>query len=149
MQDIWHLASEFREAAVHLLCLLLVLAIALVSLGPLVDHHFAERHPGHQHYYMGSADLSHSHDYENSHLHQSWVYRSSESSKGAGGAGGVVFLTPNDGAGHGAADIAVPVTMQSVRFGSADGSRPPTVHADAENSLGAASVSPSVPPPRA
>ena len=144
------LGSPLREAAVQLLCLLLVLAVALVSLGPLVDHHFTERHPGHQHFYLGSADLSHPHNYANSHVHRdSWMYGAVGSQEGGGGANGVVFLMPNDGAGHGTADITVPMTMRPVRFGSDEGNRPPSAPLEVDTGFSGLSTSPSVPPPRA
>ena len=149
-QDINCRGSLIRETAVQLLCLLLVVAIGLLSLGPLVDHHFAERHPGHQHFYLGSADPAHSHGYEDSHGHRSsWVYGAAVPSDAGREPYGIVFLMPNDGAGHGAADIAVPVALQSVRFGSAAGNLPPGGADDVETALSGASVTPSAPPPRA
>lgn len=49
------------------LSMLLYAAIMFPSIGPLVDHHFAERQPGHLHMYAGtlhvhSFDRPHSHD---------------------------------------------------------------------------------------
>ena len=132
------------------MCLLLALAIALVSLGPLIDHHFAERHPGHQHFYQGSADLSHPHSYENSHPHRySWVYSTLGSAEEGLEANGIIFLMPSDGIGLAAADIAVPMTIQAVRFGGTEGNGPPGPHAEAEMALSGAPVAPPAPPPRA
>lgn len=150
MQDGSAIAGSLGEAAVQLLCLLLVLAIALLSLGPMLDHHFAERHPGHRHFYLGSADSSHPHGYQESHVHDSsWAYGSDGSWAGMSEVDGIVFLMPNDGAGHNAADITIPMAVQSLRFGGGEGNRPSIGRDEAFTALSGASISPSVPPPRA
>ncbi len=46
--------------------LLMLAAISLPSIGPLVDHHFAERLPGHDHVHDGPA---HVHKYQLTHDH--------------------------------------------------------------------------------
>ena len=48
------------------LSLLLYAAIMFPSIGPLVDHHFAERQPGHLHLYAGAFHV-HSFDHPHSH----------------------------------------------------------------------------------
>ena len=45
---------------------ILVMALALPSIGPMLDHHFAERNPTHRHV---SVALDHAHGYGSSHLH--------------------------------------------------------------------------------
>lgn len=45
---------------------LAVLMVALPFVGPVVDHHFAERQPYHAHFV---ADVGHDHDYASLHLH--------------------------------------------------------------------------------
>ena len=45
---------------------LAVLMAALPFLGPVIDHHFAERQPYHAHF---GADERHDHDYASLHLH--------------------------------------------------------------------------------
>ncbi len=45
---------------------LVVLMVALPAVGPLLDHHFAERQPYHAHV---GADSSHRHDYRAAHAH--------------------------------------------------------------------------------
>ena len=48
---------------------LVALALAIVGLpavGPMIDHHFAERQPYHAHL---RADAAHEHDYANQHAH--------------------------------------------------------------------------------
>ena len=46
---------------------LAVVMAALPFLGPVVDHHFAERQPYHAHF---GADAGHDHDYASLHSHQ-------------------------------------------------------------------------------
>ncbi len=46
--------------------LLMLAAISLPSIGPLVDHHYAERLPGHDHVHEGPA---HVHRYQMTHDH--------------------------------------------------------------------------------
>ena len=43
---------------------ILVMALALPSIGPMLDHHFAERNPTHRHV---SVALDHAHGYGSSH----------------------------------------------------------------------------------
>ena len=45
---------------------ILVMALALPSIGPMLDHHFAERNPTHRHV---SVALDHAHGYGSSHAH--------------------------------------------------------------------------------
>ncbi len=49
------LTRVLRQAAMQSLALLMVMGLALTSLAPMLDHHFAERHAGHQHLYLGQA----------------------------------------------------------------------------------------------
>ncbi|NQW16888.1 MAG: hypothetical protein HQ478_05315 [Chloroflexi bacterium] len=46
-----------------------VLALLLPVIGPMIDHHYAERLPGHGHVYFGSVELTHEHDLSASHSH--------------------------------------------------------------------------------
>ena len=39
-------------------------AVFLPTLGPLLDHHYAERLPNHTHLYFGQADYDHVHPFE-------------------------------------------------------------------------------------
>ena len=49
--------------------LALLTALLIPLLGPLVDHHFAERQPGHLHLYLTGVPVQHLHDHEASHTH--------------------------------------------------------------------------------
>jgi hypothetical protein len=46
-----------------------VFALLFPVAGPIIDHHFAERLPGHGHVYMDGPELSHGHDLSDSHDH--------------------------------------------------------------------------------
>ena len=133
----------FRQLALQSLALLMVAALALSVLGPMLDHHFAERHPGHLH--LGSAGPNHSHSYQDNHSHSgSWMYGPVE--KGSP-SDGVVSVMPNDGAGHVATDIAAPLLVRPLRLGGDGGSvRQPF---SANGALTGVVAPPSKRPPRA
>ncbi len=99
------------------LALLAVGVLLLPSLGPLLDHHFAERHPAHGHLYLGGAGPEHSHPFEHPHVHYDGMYAP------APGDRNVVFFAPYDGAGHSHDGLAAPSVMPSLRFGDDGGPR--------------------------
>lgn len=49
--------------------LALLAALLVPLLGPLADHHFAERQPGHVHIYVSGVPVQHLHDHEALHSH--------------------------------------------------------------------------------
>ena len=70
-------------------------AVFLPTLGPLLDHHYAERLPNHTHLYFGQADYDHVHPFEvQDHFHyyadEAWpdgiVYLASDESSFVTGA---------------------------------------------------------------
>ena len=46
-----------------------VSALFMPFFGPMLDHHFAERQPSHEHVFLGSASAEHVHFYEAAHTH--------------------------------------------------------------------------------
>ena len=50
--------------------LTLLAALLLPLLGPLMDHHFAERQPAHLHVYPAGVPIQHLHDHEAFHSHE-------------------------------------------------------------------------------
>ncbi len=83
---------------------LLAIAVLLISaLGPMLDHHFAERHPAHGHLYLVGETPNHFHPFEHSHIHYDVMYSP------VPGPESIVFFSPNDGAGHAPADIVISV----------------------------------------
>ncbi len=80
----------------HVILVLAVLGLALPGLGPVFDHHFAERLHDHQHIFLDSATVGHQHPYQNIHGH---ALRTEE----ANGAPAGIGLFPNwDASSHGA-----------------------------------------------
>ena len=53
--------------------LALLTALLLPLLGPLADHHFAERQPGHLHIYLAGVPIQHLHDHEALHTHDASI----------------------------------------------------------------------------
>lgn len=64
------------------------------AFGPVMDHHFAERHHNHSHIYLGLPDVDHLHPYQDSHSHR-MINQPIDSNHID-----TVFLTPLDGLGQ-------------------------------------------------
>ena len=122
-----------------------VAALLMSALGPAADHHFAERHPGHAHLYLGPQVPDHLHSYETrtaySHSHGAHPDRSI--------ADGVVYLTTHDGSGQGLSDVAAPAVSPSTVFPDPGDDHPYIGSADGESALRSAFVAPPERPPRA
>ena len=77
----------------------LLFAMAVALLGPILDHHFAERQANHVHIYSGPVDPSHVHSYETPHdyLHaRDGLEASAEGpSSGDSPPDDIVYLTSN------------------------------------------------------
>ena len=69
-------------------------AVFLPALGPFLDHHFAERHPHHDHVFLGPQAPSHLHFYEEIRGHSHALSRESSAPKD------VVYLTSQHGVGQ-------------------------------------------------
>ncbi len=104
------MAFLLKDIAVQSLALLAVALLLVSAFGPMVDHHFAERHPGHGHFYLGAADPVHTHPFEHSHIHYDELYAP------APGDEGIVYFAPHDGSGHAPADVASTVIPSSPVF---------------------------------
>ena len=79
-------------------------ALLLPALGPLLDHHFAERQPGHNHVFLDQAPHEHLHAYE---------YAGHHHGEHDSPTDGVVIVTSYDAMGTGLADVTPPVTRVS------------------------------------
>lgn len=93
-----------------LLAVAAVWALFMPSIGPLVDHHFTERHPHHAHVYPEGTPLAHEHPFERPHVHEA----SADHAHAPGDSElGIVFLPPGDGGAPGlggtSLDVAPPV----------------------------------------
>ncbi len=92
-------------------------AVALLpGVGPLLDHHYAGRQPGHGHLYLGAVlydhvhgpEVAHTHSYGRAHIHVD----DGHAGHSHGGPAGVAFFAPHDGASQGHA--YVPASASSV-----------------------------------
>ncbi|MGH2543740.1 MAG: hypothetical protein ACRDIB_13130 [Ardenticatenaceae bacterium] len=61
-----------KQRAIRLSAILLLATLILPSVGPLLDHHFAERQPGHRH--AASVVQPHKHSYEDDYHHHAPGY---------------------------------------------------------------------------
>lgn len=116
----------------------------------MLDHHFAERHPGHQHIYLGTANPEHSHDYRPFHSHDGLgALLKAPGPAPANASDGIVFVVPANGSAHSVADITMPASAQSIGFGVEDGTGLLGHHIGREAAPSGASVAPPTLPPRA
>ena len=133
--------SALKEMATRSLALLAVVALLASAIGPMLDHHFAERHPAHGHLYLSAVDGEHTHPFEHTHIHYDAMYAP------APGDAGIVFFAPYDGMGHAHTDIATPIVTASPRF-DADGDLLLRKGSDAVSVLRGITVAPLRQPPR-
>ena len=68
-------------------------ALALPVVGPLDDHHFAERTHTHAHIYLDGRPVAHGHAYENGRSHRHWPKARATGAPGADRSAGVLYLT--------------------------------------------------------
>ena len=99
-----------KDMATQSLALLSVVALLVTALGPMLDHHYAERHPAHGHLYLGVVIPEHSHPFEHSHIHHDGLYAL------APGDENIIFFAPYDGSGHAHADLSVSASVPSPRY---------------------------------
>ena len=95
LPDIW----KFGACLHRLVVAVAFLALASPTVGPLLDHHFAERQPDHVHIYSGERVVDHVHPYGLGHSHHSDL--PNHPSTGSGHTEGIVYLTSDEGAGPG------------------------------------------------
>lgn len=119
--------SLYLTGLVRASALVLVLyALFLPFYGTLLDHHFAERPPAHDHLYLGRIVPGHVHPYQVSHTHSNEAGNtgSQDFFKGGYDPDGIVFLTSFDGLGQGFDQFAVPSMHLSLDFPSTDDTGP-------------------------
>ena len=142
--------GAWQHFAVSTLSLLVVVSLALSWMGPMLDHHFAERHPGHQHIYLSGANPEHSHDFQPFHSHSGpgSLLLAAEDTP-ANTPDGILFVVPASGSAHSVADITMPASGQSIGFGVAGGTGLLGHHLRRETAPPGASIAPPTLPPRA
>jgi hypothetical protein len=122
--NVGHFLTSLARASALVLVLY---ALFLPFYGPLLEHHFAERQPDHEHLYLGRLVPDHVHPYQVPHSEfQSDEAESTGSQdffKGGYDPDGIVFLTSFNGLGQGFAQLAVPCIRLSLDFPSLDETR--------------------------
>ena len=121
---------------------LAVLMAVLPFLGPIVDHHFAERQPYHAH--LG-ADVGHEHDYASMHAHL--VDETAESLPPTGSGGEIALYSFEIFSGGPSVAMLADLELESRLTPDPDAVL--TLRAPASSVLRSASVSPLERPPRA
>ena len=87
-------------------------AVFLPTLGPLLDHHYAERLPNHTHLYFGTGDPNHVHPFEvQGHFHYNPFDVPTY---------GIVYLASYDGSSPVMIDATVHAFQQSPPFVGSD-----------------------------
>ncbi len=120
-------------------------AIVLVFLGPLADHHFAERQHNHSHIHLTGSVAEHNHPevhpFEIPHSH-------SNTDRQATGRHGIIYQTSNDGLHDSGTGSVIAFVNKSFRPLPEEYS-PPDARTDSESILSEAFVAPPKRPPRA
>jgi hypothetical protein len=147
-----------RASAVGARCLWSVFALVGVlvllfpSIGPLADHHFAERGPNHEHIYLGEVVPDHVHSFQVRHTHDhapaTLEADSGEYSTADGGAEGIVYLTTEDGIGPSPGSVAIPSLLEEVFYPDPDDQDSPSGIIHGEGIPAGASIPPPDKPPQ-
>ena len=141
--------GSWSQAALQLICLALVVALALLTLGPMFDHHFAERHPGHHHLYLGPAPDEHDHGFAQYHTHRAlWLTTSAALEADGPEEAGAVYFSPSDGTAARAVHLTLPLFAPSLILYGDDARILPTTSATSAV-LSGTTIAPPKRPPRA
>lgn len=88
--------------------------------GPIFDHHFAEREPGHEHIYLGHISPKHIHLYEVLHAHPKTHPNAAPHTDGSPStdvtSDGIVFLAAHDAMDEVSAQLTVPPAHVALDF---------------------------------
>ncbi len=120
---------------------LALLALSLTSLGPVLDHHFAERQPSHAHIYLGAQLPDHQHPFQMAHAHHG-------AEEASPLAGDTVYLTTYHGVGLDLSTAGTPLVEAAPVFPHR-GDGPLLVALAASSRLSETAVSPLERPPLA
>jgi hypothetical protein len=106
------------------------MAVALYALflpfyGPIVDHHFAESEPNHEHIYLRGVSPKHIHPYEVPHTHpKTHPHADSPASDPSSPdlpSDGIVFLASHDAMSQVTAQLTVPPVHVTLDFPDLEG----------------------------
>ena len=100
--------------------ILVLWALFSPVLGPMMDHHFAERQHNHAHIYFGTPDIDHLHPYVDHHDHRIIRWANDEqwgdAQAGTDVSIDVVFLAPLDGMGQNSLALLTPAMSSMNTF---------------------------------
>ncbi len=127
-----------------------VIAAASVALlflsffGPLLDHHFTEKLPHHDHLYLGITDAAHDHPFETEHTHGLSVDQAGHHEHD-GGTGDTLYLVSGEESGTNSHHIDLTATSHSSQYPPFDPISAPRLggERDPESNI----ISPPVRPP--
>ena len=129
-----------RATLWHLLVLVGILAVFLPTLGPLLDHHFAERQFNHDHLYLGATDAPHDHLAGVPHSHETGTDSRNN---------GIVYLTSDDVNYHSAGPLTGPSLHSNIVFPEPPDRLSWRHNSRSDDALAETAVPPPAPPPRA
>jgi hypothetical protein len=121
-------------------------ALVLASLGPVLDHHFAERQPGHEHLYLGKKVPTHPHPYQQVHAHPQTTESQPENAPTA--PDDTIYLTNFSGIGQDYFTLSCPLLHASLVL-QEGGDGPPRQNTEVRHGLSETTVSPLERPPLA
>ena len=98
--------SVLRKMAAQVMVAVSIALLFLPSIGPQLDHHFAERRPDHTHVFLGPEVPEHSHFFEGRHHHYHPGPSSETTRDYERPEQRIVYLTSEEGLGQGVADPA-------------------------------------------
>jgi len=126
------------------------LLLLLPGFGPVLDHHFAEREPHHQHIYFGSVLPKHIHPYEVPHAHgqKTAVPASGNAAPDSSPPDGIVYLTSYDGIGETLSFPIVPMLHLALVFPDLENNQFVFNAASNDHILSEAFIAPPKKPPR-
>lgn len=104
------ISGVLRKMAAQAMAAVSIALLFLPSVGPQLDHHFAERRPDHTHVFLGPEIPEHSHFFEGRHRHYH-PGRSSETIQDGSLYEGkpdrrTIYLSSDEGLGQGVSDPA-------------------------------------------
>jgi hypothetical protein len=138
------LVRTLRDLAAFGLALLMV----LTSFGAALDHHFAERQPGHQHIYLGPAIPEHDHLYRQHHQHLPDGHEHGAVPSQGVPSGGIIYLTSSDGLAQISVTVLAPAMTPAMEFPGAGDSPLNPAAAEGHRALQEAAIAVPKKPPR-
>ena len=128
--------------------LALLTALLLPLLGPLADHHFAERQPGHLHVYPAGVPIQHLHDHEAFHSHEAPNADSWDVESGGPVLENSVIFMPQEGEGLSVSTLGINLALLTTVIAFALPTVLTLLTPRSQRALRGVFLSPDPPPPR-